>query len=146
MMKYVKTYKRKAATMDVTTTSQLYDPMPGLFDQKVQRIENAARTLSNHINADNDLAQTQKAGKEFEAYFISYLIKEMRTTVHPGLIKNKEGQEFYSLYDQEIGRLAAESGGLGLSRMLEQTLAGGPLPAAKAGHADRTQVLSPFSR
>jgi len=133
--------------MDIKSLPSLYGPMTGLADHKAQPTESMARALSSYQKGDGDPAEARKAGKEFESYFIAYLIKEMRTTVHSGLIKNKEGQEFYSLYDQEIGRLAAESGGLGLSRMLEQTLARGPRAASPKGVSpNSTQVLPPFSR
>ncbi len=62
----------------------------------------------------------QKAAHEFEGYFISNLLKVMRETIPKGAIENKGGDFFYSLYDQEIGRLAAESGGLGLAGMIEE--------------------------
>lgn len=64
----------------------------------------------------------REAAKEFEGYFISYLLKVMRETVPKGLFENKAGQMFYSFYDQEIGRLSAEAGGLGLARGLEQLM------------------------
>ena len=109
------------------TPLPLYSPMDGLPEQKAQSAENAVRTLSSQAQGKGDPAEMRKAVKEFEGYFIAYLLKEMRNTVHPGLVQNKEGQQFYSFYDQEIGRLAAQSGGLGLGRMLEQALAGEPL-------------------
>ncbi len=57
-----------------------------------------------------------KAGQEFESYFVSYMLKVMRETVPQGeLTANKMGEMFYSFYDQEIGKRAAESGGIGLS-------------------------------
>lgn len=65
-------------------------------------------------------AAIQEAAHEFESYFISNLLKVMRETVPKGAIENKGGDYFYSLYDQEIGRLAAESGGLGLARMIQE--------------------------
>jgi Rod binding domain-containing protein len=110
----------------------LYSPMAGIPDSKAQGAENAARALSSHPQVKSDPAEVQKAAKEFEGYFIAYLLKEMRNTVHPGLVKNKEGQQFYSFYDQEIGRLAAQNGGIGLSRMLEQSLVRGPHPSDEA--------------
>ena len=60
------------------------------------------------------------AAHEFEAYFISNLLKEMRATVPKGALENKGGAYFYSFYDQEIGRLAAEAGGIGLARMIRE--------------------------
>ncbi len=57
-----------------------------------------------------------KASQEFESYFVSYMFKVMRETVPQGeLTANKMGEMFYSFYDQEIGKRAAETGSLGLS-------------------------------
>ena len=66
------------------------------------------------------LADLKDAAHEFEAYFISNLLKEMRETVPKGALENKGGAYFYSFYDQEIGRLATEAGGIGLARMIHE--------------------------
>jgi peptidoglycan hydrolase FlgJ len=66
------------------------------------------------------VANLKDAAHEFEAYFISNLLKEMRATVPKGALENKGGAYFYSFYDQEIGRLASEAGGLGLARMIRE--------------------------
>jgi Rod binding domain-containing protein len=124
----------------------LSSTLAGLPDQKAQSAENAARTLLSQAEDKRDLGEMRKAVKEFEGYFIAYLMKEMRNTVHPGLVPNKEGQQFYSFYDQEIGRLAAQSGGLGLGSMLEQALARGPRPSPQPSNPDPTQVSAPFRR
>jgi flagellar protein FlgJ len=60
------------------------------------------------------------AWKQFESYFVSYLLKVMRETVPEGAIANKQGTYFYSFYDEEIGRRAAESGGLGITQMVQE--------------------------
>jgi flagellar protein FlgJ len=62
--------------------------------------------------------QLIEAGRQFEAYFVSYLLKVMRETVPQGTIANKAGAYFHSFYDQEIGLRAAESGGIGLTAMI----------------------------
>ncbi|MCP9471300.1 MAG: hypothetical protein NNA30_01010 [Nitrospira sp.] len=61
--------------------------------------------------------QLVEAGREFEAYFISYLLKVMRETIPQGALVDKQGAYFHFLSDQEIGRRAAESGGIGIHRM-----------------------------
>ncbi len=66
------------------------------------------------------LADLKVAAHEFEAYFISNLMKVMRETVPKGALDNKGGAYFYSFYDQEIGRLASEAGGLGLAKMIHE--------------------------
>ena len=64
--------------------------------------------------------QLVQAGRQFEAYFVSYLLKVMRETVHEGTITNKHGAYFYSFYDEEIGKRAAESGGIGIAKMVQE--------------------------
>ncbi len=60
-----------------------------------------------------------KAGQEFEAYFISYLIGKMRETVPKGLLDRKGEQVWDSLYDQEIAKLATQAGGIGLTAFVD---------------------------
>jgi peptidoglycan hydrolase FlgJ len=66
------------------------------------------------------LADLKDAAHQFEAYFISHMLKVMRETVPKGMLENKGGAYFYSFYDQEIGRLASEAGGLGLAKMIHE--------------------------
>ena len=81
------------------------------------------------------MAALKSAAHEFESYFISNLLKVMRETVPKGALENKGGAYFYSFYDQEIGRLAAESGGLGLAKMInEYTEKNAPLPSSSPAH------------
>jgi flagellar protein FlgJ len=73
--------------------------------------------------AEKDPAEMRRqlieAGRQFEAYFVSYLLKVMRETVPEGAIANKSGAYFHSFYDQEIGLRAAESGGIGITAMIQ---------------------------
>ena len=66
------------------------------------------------------VASLKDAAHEFEAYFISHLLKVMRETVPKGALENKGGAYFYSFYDQEISRLASEAGGIGLAKMIHE--------------------------
>ena len=66
------------------------------------------------------VASLKDAAHEFEAYFISHLLKVMRETVPKGALENKGGAYFYSFYDQEISRLASEAGGIGLAKMIDE--------------------------
>jgi len=85
-----------------------------------------ASHLASQVNASQsqDPAQARQqlvqAGRQFEAYFVSYLLKVMRETVPEGAITNKEGAYFYSFYDEEIGKRAAESGGIGIAKMVQE--------------------------
>ncbi|MDI3463098.1 MAG: hypothetical protein OJF50_001919 [Nitrospira sp.] len=76
--------------------------------------------LSKSQDAAEARQQMVQAGRQFEAYFISYLLKVMRDTVPEGALANKHGAYFYSFYDEEIGKRAAESGGIGIARMVQE--------------------------
>lgn len=85
-----------------------------------------ASHLASQVNVSQsqDPAQARQqlvqAGRQFEAYFVSYLLKVMRETVPEGSLTNKQGAYFYSFYDEEIGKRAAESGGIGIARMVQE--------------------------
>ncbi|MGH7232571.1 MAG: rod-binding protein [Nitrospiraceae bacterium] len=83
------------------------------------QVEEMARSLTASAHSDR-AGEIRAAAQAFEGYFLSYLLKVMRETIPTGLIENKAGQQFYSFYDQEIGRLAAQAGGIGLARMVEE--------------------------
>ena len=75
---------------------------------------------SKSRNPSEARRQLVQAGQQFEAYFISYLLKVMRDTVPEGALANKQGAYFYSFYDEEIGKRAAESGGIGIAKMVQE--------------------------
>jgi len=92
-----------------------------------------APSLRPHARED-EMAALKGAAHEFESYFISNLLKTMRETVPKGVIDNKGGAYFYSFYDEEISRLAAVSGGLGLAKMIhEYTEKNSPSPSSSHG-------------
>lgn len=65
-----------------------------------------------------------RASQEFESYFLSYLMKVMRETVPKNaLTANRMGDMLYSFYDEEIGKRAAQAGGIGLSDFVLDTVA-----------------------
>ena len=67
--------------------------------------------------------QIKKASEDFEAYFISYMLKVMRETVPKGLLTdNRMGEVFQSFYDEAIAKESAKVGGIGLARYIETKL------------------------
>jgi peptidoglycan hydrolase FlgJ len=78
-----------------------------------------------------EAADLRGAAHEFEAYFISNLLKVMRETVPKGALENKGGAYFYSFYDQEIGRLASDAGGIGIAKMIHEYTEKTLLPSLK---------------
>ena len=72
--------------------------------------------------ADVESRRLQDAARSFEAFFLSYLMKEMRKTVpQGGAFGNGPGQEVYqSLFDEALGQAMAQNGGIGLSKLVIQ--------------------------
>jgi murein DD-endopeptidase MepM/ murein hydrolase activator NlpD len=90
--------------------------------------------------ADSDAA----AAREFEAWMVSFLSRQMRETVKDGPWSGGAMSTFADLFDQEIGGRVAESGGLGLqasllgalqSRRRDDGGSGAPKPSAPAAVA-----------
>lgn len=78
-----------------------------------------------------DRQELIKAAKQYEAFFVSYLMKVMRETVHESEMTGKMGSYFYSFYDQEIGNRASESGGIGITQMVQEYIEKNYPPPAK---------------
>jgi flagellar protein FlgJ len=97
--------------MDINTIAQTHPP-----DSLLRQGEALIQSNSGHT--------LHQAAQDFEAYFISYLLKTMRETVPTGFLDRKGEQVWYSFYDQEIGRLAAEAGGIGLTSFIEDHMPG----------------------
>jgi len=76
------------------------------------RIEDIFNTQIHSYS--NDI---KKASKEFEAFFIYYLLKIMRKTIpESGLLgSGVEKEIFTSIMDEKIANSMAERGGLGLA-------------------------------
>ena len=91
-------------------TSQVLASLAGT---KVDRVERLAQR-----------GELLRASQEFEAYFVSHMLKVMRETVPKGeLTANKMGEMFTSFYDEEIGKRISQSGGLGLSTYILHAVA-----------------------
>jgi flagellar protein FlgJ len=90
-----------------------------------QRIGNSLKAIKNHTADKND-PQLQAACAEMESLFLSHLLKELRATVDKsGFISGGQAEEiFTSLLDVEISKKMSAAGGIGLSDILLEQLAG----------------------
>jgi len=75
------------------------------------------------IKKDIQEGKIKQASEDFEAYFLSYMLKVMRKTVPKGLLtENRMGEVFQSFYDEAIGKESAKIGGIGFAQYIEAKL------------------------
>ena len=83
------------------------------------KMEEAQRSLKSEkvSHTGESSPQLKKACSEFEAVFISYVLKEMRATIpKTGLISGGKAEEiFTSMLDSQIAKEMASQRGIGLS-------------------------------
>ena len=101
--------------MEITNGMIGYVPDTGMSE--------AVMTASRK-SAEKDAAAAKKVAKDFESLFIGMMVKSMRETVGKDKLTNGgHGEEIYSsLLDQEYAKAMTESGGVGLTAMLEKQL------------------------
>lgn len=70
------------------------------------------------------LAALREAAKEFEAYFLQYLLKGMRRTVPKGGLIDTgfAGDIYQEMYDERLAEEMAGAGGIGLADLLVEQL------------------------
>jgi peptidoglycan hydrolase FlgJ len=86
--------------------------------------DSLSKNHADRVEQSTRRGELLQASQEFESYFLAYLMKIMRETVPKGeLTANRMGEVFYSFYDEEIGKRAAQVGGIGLSDYVLETVA-----------------------
>ena len=126
---------------DLSIRGILNHPAADSFTRAADGFENQVR-LAGGKQGPRDAARLRAAASEFESLFVSYLLKVMRETIEEsGLFEGSLGKDVYSeLFDQEVARLMAQRGSLGISTLVIRQLekqepgSGGPqsLPAPQA--------------
>lgn len=124
--------------MDALANSKI-SALPQALDQQVALSVGEAtqptRVRAKELNPE----ELREAARQYESFFISYLLKVMRETVHETGLNGKGAAYFYSFYDQEIGNRAAQAGGIGIARMVEAYIEKNlsPPPQVSAETADK---------
>jgi len=110
--------------MEISSTQQAVPP------QKALKPQGGA--------ADKERAAVKKVAQEFEALFVTMMLKSMRSTVGEDQVTGGgRGEEtFRSLLDQEYATAASRGGGIGLAQVLERELLRQNAAAKGDGHAD----------
>lgn len=66
-------------------------------------------------------ANAERVGEEFEAFFYSMLLKEMRGTLEEGLFPGDESDSFGGMFDMQLGQYLAQSQPLGISDLIARS-------------------------
>ena len=97
------------------------------FNQQYQnqRLGNTFKSVKPAATGQTD-PQLQAACRDMESLFLSYLLKEMRTTINKsGFMSGGKAEEiFTSLLDVELSKKMSDVGGIGLSAILLKQLDG----------------------
>ncbi len=68
-------------------------------------------------------ADTEKVAKDFESVFNSMMLSEMRKSLEPGSLFGEDSGDVYGgMFDQFLGQHMADSGGIGLAKMVREAL------------------------
>lgn len=102
-------------------------PKPQHLLDEAGGVKGVARRLRDATEV-GDEGKLNRAIADFEAFFIYYMLKAMRETVHKtGLLGGSMEEELYTgLWDQEIATDISAQGGIGVGRLLRDQL----LPAS----------------
>jgi len=105
--------------IDVSNVVQMHTP-----SVHVDELQRRFASLDGHPNIRGELCPEEKAGivnaaREFEAYFLQMMLREMRKTVptqEEGMFAKSTAEEIFTdKLDEQRARLMADAGGIGLA-------------------------------
>jgi flagellar protein FlgJ len=111
---------------DLLSTPRLPVNLSDIAVDAKQRIQRMQNTKKSGPAGKGSNAEMRAVCRQMESLFIHHLLKEMRATVHKsGFISGGRAEEIYtSMMDAEMAINISNRGGIGLSEMLLQQLAG----------------------
>jgi Rod binding domain-containing protein len=78
---------------------------------------------SHPTSRQHDPTMAAKVAQDFESVFASMLLKEMRQSLEPGSLFGEDSGDVYGgLFDQYLGEHMTQGTGLGMSRMLQESI------------------------
>lgn len=93
--------------------------------QEMQSSEGMSRVARRLQESELDLEALRQAAQEFEAIFLQHLLSTMRKAVPKSeLLPGSMATDiFEDMFDEEIAKISASAGGIGLAEMLLAQLA-----------------------
>ena len=103
------------------------DPKASLALARAGEAADPGSRLSDQLRRSAEQGDTEglrEASRQFEAYFVSTMLKEMRKAGggEDGLFSGTEMETFHGLFDQEIAGRVAQGEGLGLAKLIERSM------------------------
>lgn len=91
---------------------------------QIEGINQLQTTVQPPAPADENRRALADACRQFESIFIEMLLERMRATIpESGLVEKRFDSKVYeSMFDEQLARVMAGSGGLGLARQLYEQL------------------------
>lgn len=89
-----------------------------------QRMETAVRRAQGRLEEERDLERLRQAAEDFEALFLQQLFSVMRRSIPKGgLFEESFARQTYEdMFYEELSKVSAQAGGLGLADMIMQQL------------------------
>ncbi len=106
------------------TGSIIFTPTQFNMINSNNRFEKIKNSVKSSENNDNDSKKLEKVGVELESFFISYLLKEMRSTIpKSGFLSGGKAEEFYTeMLDKEIAKEISLRGGIGIKDLVDSQM------------------------
>ncbi len=109
--------------MAISIDSSNYFSLPQTAEDDAAQKANALKSSIQGLDVENASdKELMDVCKEFEAYFVEQIFKEMKKTVKSPEDEGEYMQYFGDMLTQEYAKSATEGEGLGLAKMLYESM------------------------
>jgi flagellar protein FlgJ len=108
-----------------------FNPMDmdtSMFQLRASRADKTLSAAETRIRRDGlSDAELEEASRQFESLLLNFMIREMRATIPESkMFPPSMAQDIFTgMMDEQIAGKMAQSGGIGISRMIFEQLKGG---------------------
>ena len=94
------------------------------YSSNIDKLAKEAKSVENGKNKKIDDKGLKKACKDFESFFINYMLKEMRKTVpkYDIVPETNAKKIFESMFYEKISDRLADRGGIGIANMIYENI------------------------